>query len=170
MTADPYWLDSEPDDFPGVVIKKFKLRMEAQWGDNVNVELRPILPSDQNFSIGIVDDGWRPDPTSYEMGRPDQTRQATIQRYPLTIQSLVRDSDKEIGLRNHSVLSSKIRRLLADDLLLRLSLADVSVTVGTDTKVLFRWYVDSTDNLSGQVGTELMFLSENHVVLEVRKV
>lgn len=161
-------LDLTADCFPGVAIQLIATRF-ALIDPSINVEMRPLRPSDPNLSISVYASTWMPTPNSYEMKGVDFSREASLQQYVILNQVMVKDANEERGIQSHSVLAELVRSILVSDAPLRTQLGGLQATLGGSTKTLQRWWVRSAKYINGQMDRHNMYLSTNELVLEVEK-
>lgn len=161
-------LDFDEPVFPGNVVMIIATFIEL-LDDALNVLMRPLRLADPNFSVGIFPVLWTPTPNSAEMRGREGLSAASLQRYQINIQALVKNENAEQGIAGHSVLSEAIRTMLDDSEDLRLELGGLSATVGGQTKYLKRWWPVNTRFLSGELKGTQLYLSLNELIIEVEK-
>jgi hypothetical protein len=88
------------------------------------VLMRPLRPIDPNYCMGVFTFDWTPGQGSYAIGQEDP--QHAI--YHLRIQAMVKHTDEELGLKEHSVLSKTLRAMLYRDPQLRAELTALEET------------------------------------------
>ncbi len=85
---------------------------------DLEVVKRPLRTTDPSQSVGVYGAQWAPEEDSYEM-RGGLTgpgpSEPTLQRYLVTIQAFIRDSDEQRGLATHSLLAKLVRTMLSDE-------------------------------------------------------
>jgi hypothetical protein len=91
---------------------------------------------------------------------PGFPAEPTLQEYNLGAQAFVRDGDEEVGLAVHSVLSTRVRRVLYRDEPLRVALQGLSVTdeFGA-TETLKRWGIRTARYFSNEIDAQWVYLS-----------
>lgn len=85
------------------------------------VLMRPLRPIDPNYCMGVFAFDWTPGQGSYAIGQEDP--QHAI--YHLRIQVMVKHTNEEEGLSEHSVLSKTLRAMLYRDPQLRAELTEL---------------------------------------------
>ena len=143
--------------FPNNVVALLKVAL-AGIDPDVSVFGRPLRPSDPAQSIGVFGQLWDPDEESIEMagafpGEP------TLQRYQLSIQSLVKHGDEEVGQAIHSILSNRVRGVLYRNQALRVALGNLSAVDSGVIESMRRWGVSVQRYLSNEIDQEWVYLS-----------
>jgi hypothetical protein len=154
--------------FPNNIVTIMAVNFEFIDPD-VPVIKRRLYSTDPPQSIGVSAFQWNPDEASYEM-RGDALRGvATINRYDVNFQCMIRDLDQERGGAAHAELTALVRRMVQGDPTLGASLrALVSNLYGVPER-LKMWRIQSTRYLSEEVeGTpsEFVYLSTTTVRFE----
>lgn len=153
------------DIFPFNAVELFVPRLQTIDSDLVVVR-RPLRDSDGTQTVGVFPIIWEPDEASQEIGKGEPT----LQRYPIAIQSCVKDTDEEKGIRVHGVLAKRIRSLLYRDQPLRVGLSALSVSMDGATERTQRLKVRNQRYLSGEVGGVFNFLAVTECMLETETV
>lgn len=131
------------------------------YRDGLRVERRRLLDSDASETVGVFPTVWDPDDNSVEMrGLPVPI--ATVQRYPILIQSWVVEGDEMVAIRTHSYLSTRIRLELQTNADLFMALRTPAMTVelpGGMKESVLRWGVEAQSHLSARRESAFGYLS-----------
>ena len=131
----------------------------------ITLKKRPLRPTDPNYSIGVYATVWQPMEDSYEMrgvlgGSGDVgPNEATLSRYQIGIQLLVKDSDSARALAVSSLLNRRIRSVLYRNTALRVALAALYATEDGVTERLQRWGIRNQRYLSNDIEGKFVFMS-----------
>jgi hypothetical protein len=132
---------------------------------DIDVYNRPLRPSDPDHTIGIFPALWTPDDESYEIGH-SAPHEPTLQRYQIGVQGLVKNGDEPTGLKIHSILATRIRRVLYKNASLRNAIASLVVTDSGSTERIRRWTVRLQRYMNNEVKGTFIFVSTCEVILE----
>lgn len=158
-------IDDSIEVFPFNAVEIIVPRLQTIDPDVVIVR-RALRDSDGTQTIGIFPITWEPDETSLEIGG----REPTIQRYPIAIQSCIKETDEEKGIRVHGVFAKRIRSLLYRDQPLNIGLAALSVSMDGGTERISRRRVRNQRFLSGEIGGVFNYLAVTEYVIETETV
>lgn len=129
---------------------------------------RRLHPTDPAQSVGVAAESWMPDPESYEM-LGGQRSEPTVQRYYMSVQSLVKDTEEQRGIAVHSKLSQMVRGIILTDIPLRDSLRALSTNLYGVAERTLRWSVPAQRYLANELQGQFTFLSTTQVLLETEK-
>jgi hypothetical protein len=154
--------------FPNNIVQLLAVNLDFVDPD-ITVIRRRLYSTDPVQAIGVSAFQWAPDAGSYEMRGPDLAGLATINRYDINVQCMVRDMDQERGGAAHAELTALSRRMVVGDSTLGASLrALVSNLYGVPER-LKRWHIQNTRYLSEEVEgpvSEFVYLSTTTVRFE----
>jgi hypothetical protein len=129
---------------------------------------RRLHPTDPVQSVGVAAETWMPDTESFEM-RGGNRSEPTVQRYYISVQAMIKDTEEQRGIAVHSKLSQMVRGILLTDIPLRDSLQGmVSNLYGVPERTL-RWSVPAQRYLANELQGQFIFLSTTQVLLETEK-
>lgn len=124
---------------------------------DIRVVKRMVDPADEHYTICVVPTQWSPDTGSNEIrGGPNEE---TIQRYGISVVSILSDSKEERGIRTHSNLAARIRAVLYRSPQLRLELQQLKVDIGGHVERALGWRIESQQYLSSEGSGEFRFVS-----------
>jgi hypothetical protein len=115
--------------------------------DQVKVYLRPLRTSDGPQCVGVFPAMKRPDDRSFEI----QSKEPTLKRYSLILQTLVVDSDEEACISAHSVLSNRLWRMVYRDSPLNAGLTALVVEADNSRERLQRRGVELQRYVSNEI-------------------
>ena len=154
--------------FPNNIVQLLFVNLKFIDTD-LTVIRRRLYSTDPVQAVGVSAFQWTPNEGSYEMRGPDLAGVATLNRYDVNVQCMIRDMDQERGGAAHAELTALARRLVMGDSTLGVSLrALVSNLYGVPER-LKRWHIQNTRYLSEEVeGTpsEFVYLSTTTVRFE----
>lgn len=136
-------------------LKAIDPETEPGRNDGLRVVRRPIHPTDESETVSVVATTWSPDETSQELGR----REPTLQRYGITVESMVKDMDEERGIATHSLLSALVRHMLYRDQALKVALPLLSVNLKGYNERLHAWGVKQQRFQNNKFGGNFYYLS-----------
>lgn len=139
----------QPGDvlFPNNVIAVICARIPSYIDPDVKVFRRPLRASDPQQCIGVFPLTWAPDETSIEM----RSNEPTLQRYPVVIQAVVKDSNEANGISVHSILAKKIRSMWYADPVLHAMLTPLSSVIDNSTERMQRRGATQQRYLSNEI-------------------
>jgi hypothetical protein len=108
---------------------------------------RPLRPSDGTQCIGFFPAQKRPDDTSFEM----RSKEPTLKRYSIIMQTLVTSADEEECIAIHSVLSNRLYRLWYRDSPLDAGLTALAVEADNSRERLQRRGIELQRYLSNEI-------------------
>lgn len=136
---------------------------------DLTIVRRRVYSTDPPQTLGVSAFQWNPDTGTYEMRGPGLENLATVNRYDVNFQCMVRDLDQERGGAAHAEMTALARRMVVGDSALGTGLrALVSNLYGVPER-LKRWTIQNTRYLSEEVeGTpsEFVYLSTTTVRFE----
>ncbi|ADD80803.1 gp017 [Rhodococcus phage ReqiDocB7] len=100
--------------FPNNVVNVTAARIEDTFDLDGYVVRRPLTTLDPDESIGVVAATWVPTGKP-EMGQRENPFENFSQGYSVMIQALIVDGDEERAIARHSILSTRVRRMLYRD-------------------------------------------------------
>ena len=115
--------------------------------DQVGVFKRPLRPSDGTQCIGFFPAQKRPDDTSFEM----RSKEPTLKRYSIIMQTLVTSANEEECISIHSVLSNRLYRLWYRDSPLDAGLTALAVDADNSRERLQRRGIELQRYLSNEI-------------------
>lgn len=161
---------SDTSVFPSNIVQLVKTRAKLLDND-LYVVGRPLRESDPVQSVGVFGIQWVPEESSYEMlGAPVGRHEPTVQRYIITVQAFVKDTDEERGLDVHAILSKKLRAMLYRDDPLRVGLLALSVDMNGSTERTKRFGVRSQRYVSNEISGSWLYLSTLEFWLETETI
>lgn len=125
---------------------------------DVMVLPRLLRPSDPVQCIGVAPQTWGNIEDSMEMRGP-RSAEPTLQRYTLSIQSLVRDMDPDRGAAIHSILATRVRSVLYRNTDLAVMLRGLEVVLDGTREHLRRHGLGPQRFLSAELPSGMNFLS-----------
>lgn len=137
--------------FPNNVVDVLATVLPAIDAD-ITIQKRPLRPSDPDYSMGIYGTLWTPVEDSYEIGHQPFPIEATLNRYQIGVQTLVKDADTERGLAVSSILTNRIRAVVYRNAALRVALSSLYV-LDTDNvrESLRRWGIRTHRFMSNDI-------------------
>lgn len=148
--------------FPSNAIELIAYRLNALYGPEVLVVKRRLKVTDNTQSIGVFPITWLPDVTSFEM----PSKEPTVQRYMIGVQSFVKDSDEQRGIAVHSVMAKVIRSMLYNDNPLQVGLNSLSVTMNGATEKIQRRGINRQQFLDNLIDGVWNYLSTLEYYIE----
>lgn len=115
--------------------------------DQVTVHKRPLRQSDGTQVVGVFPAIKRPDETSIEL----KSREPTLKRYSIIMQSIVIDSDEESCISVHSIISNRLYRLFYRDSPLNAGLTALAVEADNSRERLQRRGIELQRYLSNEI-------------------
>ena len=163
MTFPAYPFDTSTDMFPGNVVDVIAARFLLIWpGMAGSLFKRRLKQQDLTQSVGIFPIDWSPDEESYEF----PSREPTVQRYLVGIQSFTSDTDEESGNRTHQLMAKSIRAVLYSDSVLNVGLGSLSVTINGVTERIQRRGISRTRYLDNQISGSFLYLAQTEMWVE----
>lgn len=147
--------DATTPVFPNNVCGLIAARIDDLYHDELLVVKRPLRPTDDTRSIGISPAWWEPDEDSFEF----RSLEPTIQTYRILIQIFAKNTDSELGIAEHSVMSKVIRSLLYRDGPLKVGLDMLSVTMNGSTETIQRRGIRRSQYISNEIQGQWLFLN-----------
>ena len=141
--------------FPNNVCNLIAARIDDLYHNDLYVVKRQLRATDNTRSVGIAPAWWEPDEDSFEF----RSLEPTIQRYRIMIQLFAKNSDAELGIAEHSVMSKVIRSLLYRDGPLKLGLDMLSVTMNGATERIQRRGISRSQYISNEIQGNWLFLN-----------
>lgn len=154
--------------FPNNVVVCLSIALPS-IAEDLRLFKRPLRPTDANYAIGIYGTLWQPDEESYEMGHGAPS-EATLNKYQIGIQTLVKDGDVERGLAISGVLSNRIRAVLYRDQPLRVALGSLYVQDGAFRESMRRWGVRNQRFMSNDIEGAFVTISVLDMWIETETV
>lgn len=114
---------------------------------DVTVLLRPLRPADPMQCVGVFPSTKIGDPTTAETG----SREPTLKRYTVVLQSMVHDTEEEKCISVHSILAQRLWRMLYADTVLEAGLTSLSVVANNTIERFQRCGVAQQRYLSNEV-------------------
>jgi hypothetical protein len=148
--------------FPATIVKTVARNLK-RLGAIEAVVKRPVRPIDPNYTLGVFAFDWIPAPGSYGIGQEDP--QTGI--YHLRIQCMVKHTNEEEGLQEHSVLSKSLRAMLYRDAQLRAELTALEETTFGVTERLQHFTVQSQRFMTNELDGAYIYLSAMDVNFNV---
>jgi hypothetical protein len=127
---------------------------------NVQTFRRTIGPEDPNFSVGVILSNWQP--SELLIGQFDPV----MGRYLISIQTMVKQSNREQGEREHAILAKLIRVMLYRDEALRVSLLQLRDGDFSPYERAMRYGVIQTNYADTKASAFYAFLSMTDIFLE----
>lgn len=158
-------ITDDTEVFPFNAIEIIVPRLQTIDND-LTIVRRALRDTDGTQTIGIFPITWEPNDASFQIGQLEPA----IQRYPIAIQSCVKDTDEERGIRIHGVLAKRIRSLLYRDTPLNVGLSALSVSMNGSTERIQQRRVRSQRFLSGDIGGVFNYLAVTEYVIETETV
>jgi hypothetical protein len=152
--------------FPNNIVVILSTNLEFIDKPDTPVIKRRLYSTDPESAIGVAAAIWTPDQTSYEMRGPSLAGVATIQRYDITIQCMIRDMDQVRGLMRHAELTKRVQKFVMGDPTLLGSLRGLASTLYGVPETLKKWHIENTRYLSEEVEGEYVNLSTTTVRFE----
>lgn len=147
--------DATTPVFPNNVCNLVAARIDDLYHDDLFVAKRMLMPTDGTRSVGIAPAWWEPDEDSYEFN----SLEPTVQIYRIMVQIFAKNTDKEIGIAEHSVMSKVIRSLLYRDQPLRVGLDTLSVTMNGVTERIQKRGIRRSQYISNEIQGNWLFLN-----------
>jgi hypothetical protein len=163
-------IDEAIEVFPNNVCSLITARVKAVY-PTLTVFQRSLRDSDGTESVGIFPITWTPDDSSFEMPANPQLFAAgepTLQRYIIGVQSFVKDTMEERGIRRHSILAKQIRSLLYRDQPLAIGLAALSVTMSGSLERIQRRGIQVQRFLNNDIQGVFLFLASCEYYVETQ--
>jgi len=151
--------------FPNNIVEVCAVNMKFIDTD-IPVIKRRLYSTDPVQCLGVAAQMWTPDPQSYEMRGPAMAGVATISRYDLQFQAMIRDMDEERGMRAHAELTTRLQRFIMGDSMLRGALHGLSSNLYGVHESLKKWTIENSRYLSEEVSGEHIYLSTTTVRYE----
>lgn len=158
-------IQASGEQFPNNIVDILSLRT-ALIDTDLFVCQRPLRETDPNQSVGIFGANWMPEDESYEMLGAARAGQPTLSKYFVTVQGLIRDTDKERGLNVHGVLARMLRSMVYTDAPLRVALSTLSSSLNGRTESSQRWGVTQQRFLANEISGEWLYMSILELWLE----
>jgi hypothetical protein len=137
--------------------------IDPEADPNLRVALykRPLRPTDAYQAVGVFPTLWLPNDDSYEIlgGPMPGPSEPSLQRYWISVQCFVRDTDETSGLAVHSVLSARVRTVLYRDVPLRVGLGALVVSLNGVVERYKRHGVRQQRYLASEVQGSFLYLS-----------
>lgn len=165
-------IDTSIDVFPNNVCSLLVARAQAIDSD-IRVFQRPIRDSDGTQCIGIFPINWSPDVNSNEMpGLPQQfaAGEPTIQRYLISVQAFVQDTNEEQGIKVHCILAKRLRMMLYRDAPLAVGLSTLVVSMSGSTERIQRRGIQVQRYLASELQGVFMYLSSAEYYVDTETV
>lgn len=147
--------------FPSNAILVIATRLQDLYPD-LRVVKRPLKHTDASQSVGVYPGLWVPDETSFEF----ESREPTVQRYIVNIQSFCKEMTEEKGIAIHSVMSKVIRAMLYNDNPLALALNTLQVTMFGSVEKIQRRGITRQVYLSNEISGVFVYLSTLETYIE----
>lgn len=148
--------------FPNNASSLIQARIDDLYGEEISVFGRRLRPTDNTKSVGVAPDMWIPNEDSFEFF----SKEPTVQTYTIWLQSFVKNSDEQMGIAEHSVLSKVMRTMLYRDQPLAVGLNSLSVTMFGATERIQRRGIRRAQFLSNEIQGSWLFLSTLEVYVE----
>lgn len=149
--------DARTAVFPNNVAMLIRSRIEDLYGDDLDVVGRRLRLTDNTKTVGVAPNLWVPNEDSYEF----RSLEPTVSTYTIWIQSFVKNSDEEEGIKEHSVMSKVIRTMLYRDQPLAVGLNQLSVSMMGATERIQRRGLRRAQYLSTELQGQPMWLFLN---------
>lgn len=136
---------------------------------DLTVIRRRVYSTDPPQTLGVSSFMWQPDTGSHEMRGPGLEGLATVNRYDVNVQCMIRDMDQERGGAAHAELTALARRMVVGDSALGTGLRALSSSLYGVPERLKRWSIQNTRYLSEEVEgaqSEFVYLSTTTVRFE----
>jgi hypothetical protein len=140
--------------FPNNAVELIVARINTLYPELLVVK-RPLKQTDLSQSVGVYPSLWQPDETSYE----HPSKQPTVQRYIVKVQSFAKDTVEERGIAIHSVMAKVIRTMLYNDDPLFVGLNVLSVTMFGVTERIQRRGILRQQYMNNEISGQFLFLS-----------
>lgn len=127
------------------------------------VMLRPLRPIDPNYCAGVFSFDWTPGIGSYAIGQEDPQHAV----YHLRIQVMVKHTNEEEGLQEHSVLSKSLRAMVYRDEQLRAELTALEETIFGVAERLKHYTVQAQRFMTNELQGTYIYLSSMDVNFNV---
>lgn len=111
--------------------------------DGVRIYQRALGDADSTETIGIYPVFWNPDRDSIEMRGKVAATEPTFQRYPIEIESMVRDQDEIRGIEVHSYLAALIKQTLFRSEYLETVMPTLQTSLNGSIERVARWGVEN---------------------------
>src|SRR5689334_12584758 len=141
--------------FPNNAANLIFTRLQDLYGNDLTIVRRRLRSSDAGQAIGVYPSDWFPDEQSWEF----PSKEPTLQRYIIKLQSFAKDYDEERGIAVHSVMAKVMRSLLYADQPLAVGLNALRVTMNGTTEAIMRRGINRQTYLSNEVDGAYLFLS-----------
>lgn len=141
--------------FPNNVIALIVARIPTYIDSDIQVFRRPLRASDAQQCVGVFPLTWVPDDQSIEI----QSVEPTLQRYPIVIQGLIKDTDEDTGISVHSILAKRLRTMFYRDPALNAGLTGLSCVLDNSIERMQRRGTTQQRYLSNEVQGTFMFTS-----------
>lgn len=148
--------------FPNNAAALIKSRLQDLYSDDLDIYGRRLKLTDNTKSVGIAPDLWVPDENSFEF----KSLEPTVSTYTIWIQCFVKNSDREEGTKEHSVLSKVIRTMLYRDSPLAVGLNQLSVTMMGATERIQKRGFRRAQYLSTELQGNWLFLNTMEYYIE----
>lgn len=154
--------DADTPVFPNNAAELIKHRLEDLYSDYLDIYGRRLTVTENTKSVGIAPDLWVPDESSFEF----KSFEPTVSTYTIWIQCFVKNSDREEGTKEHSVLSKVIRTMLYRDSPLAVGLNQLSVTMMGATERIQKRGFRRAQYLSTELQGNWLFLNTMEYYIE----
>lgn len=132
---------------------------------------RPVWNTDPDVTVGITTVEWTPRLESIEIGKPNGTAEPTLSQYIYMIQGFIRHTDEVDGLKAHSWLSKRIKRVVYRNPAVAVALTALSVTDEHNiTERLQRFGVRAQRFLTNEVQGAFLYMSTLELFVETETI
>ncbi len=150
--------------FPNNVVNCFVAVLPG-IDEDVRCLPRPLRPTDPNYSIGVYGTIWEPELDSLEIGHV-APQEATLNRYQIGIQTLIKDGDSQRGLAVSSILTKRVRTVVYRNEPLRIALRSLTVSDGDSLESMRRWGIRNQRFMSNDIEGTFVTISVLDLWLE----
>jgi hypothetical protein len=145
--------------FPTNIADEIVTSVQLAFPDYTVVR-RPVRNGDPDKTYGIWPWDWNPDEQSFEMNS-GQSKEPTLQRYLIRMQTLVKYATEEEGREVATVDAKILRTVLYRDADLQVRLGDLTEDLLGTRERLQRWGVRTQRFMNNQVGQQqFIFLTQ----------
>lgn len=152
-------------EFPMNIVDILRDRVNDRLleGSGAECILRPLTPSDPNFSIGVFPFDWLPEEDSQEIGGGGVP---TLQRYFIKIHLMVKSADPEEGRAIYANESKKLRLMLYHDRALGIALSQLREQSSEHVEQFKRARIQRQRFLNNELQGRFIFLSATDIWVE----
>lgn len=161
---DWLFIDGDEGVFPNVIVDLLfdaaAVSLPVQ-----SIVKRPIRVSDLDQTVSVYSSNWTPDNDSKEIG----SRGATVEKFEVGMQALIKDMDRDRGSNRLGVLSEMVRTFVYSDANFNLGLGQLSTSFGGVNKRVQKLEVTKQNYyVATPKNRQFVYLSEMTLTAEVQ--